>query len=213
MKKLIIFIFSILTLIPVNADRTFSFGQISCYSPQTGLVSGGGAVISLTVGDGYIIHPLYGKLYEGQTNYDGSVAYYPTGLAGTPMAQLQGVLLSADLQQMEEHMTSTYGGMTMQMINTYTNAGEDGGRYADNYSKAWASSNDRSKDRGEYGNSKSSNGSCSCCGGTGVNKTPNSGGSRSNWVAYYNRAGNECPYCNKYTSHFHDKCAHCNVPR
>lgn len=195
------------------ADRTFSFGQISCYSPQTGLVSGGGAVISLTVGDGYIIHPMYGKLYQGQTNYDGSVAYYPSGYSGTPMAQLQGILLSADLQTMEEHLTSTYGGMTAQMINTYTNAGEDGGRYANSYADAWRSSNDRSHDGDIRRGSRNSSGTCSSCGGTGVNKSPNSGGSRTNWVAYYNQSGNKCPYCGSYTSHYHDKCARCNVPR
>lgn len=54
---------------------------------------------------------------------------------------------------------------------------------------------------------------CSKCGGTGVSKTPNSGGSRGNWVAYYNTSGAKCPYCSKYTSHYHDRCASCNVPR
>lgn len=195
------------------ADRTFSFGQISCYSPQTGLVSGGGTVISLTVGDGYIIHPMYGKMKKGQTNYDGSVAYYPSGYSGTPMAQLQGILLSADLQRMEEHLTSTYGGMTLQMINTYTNAGEDGGRYANSYSDALRVSNDRSHDREINRESRRSSGGCSSCGGTGVNERPNTGGSRTNWVAHYNHRGTKCPYCGGYTEHFHDKCAHCNVPR
>lgn len=209
MKKIVSLAICLLLAISAMADRTFSFGQISCYSPQVGLISGGGAVISLTVGDGYIIHPMYGKLYEGQTNRDGSVAYYPSGYAGTPMSQLQGILLSANLQQMEEHLTSSYGGMTVQMINTYTNAGEDGGRYANNYSDAWMSSNKRSNDRG----SKRSSGTCSSCGGTGVNKTPNSGGSRTNWVAYYNQSGTKCTYCGSYSSHFHDRCARCNVPR
>ncbi|MDE6266762.1 MAG: hypothetical protein K2M07_05365 [Muribaculaceae bacterium] len=53
---------------------------------------------------------------------------------------------------------------------------------------------------------------CRKCGGTGVNKTPNSGGSRPNWVAWYNKAGTECPYCGRYTAHYHDRCASCNVP-
>ncbi|MCM1520924.1 MAG: hypothetical protein NC098_09075 [Lachnoclostridium sp.] len=207
MKKILLSIISLIIAFTALADRTFSFGQISCYSPQMGLVSGGGAVISLTVGDGYIIHPMYGKLYEGQTNSDGSVAYYPSGYAGMPMAQLQGVLLSADLQRMEEHLTSSYGGMTVQMINTYTNAGEDGGRYANSYSEAWSASNRGGRTRDDYSEE------CSSCGGTGVSKTPNTGGSRSNWVAYYNPNGTKCPYCKRYTSHFHDRCARCNVPR
>lgn len=67
-----------------------------------------------------------------------------------------------------------------------------------------------SRDRG---NSNSSSKGCSKCGGTGVSKTPNSGGSRSSWVAYYNPAGTKCPYCGGYTSHYHDRCSNCNVPR
>ena len=213
MKRILFLFFAVLISLSVSADRTFSFGQISCYSPQTGLVSGGGGVISLTIGDGYIIHPLYGKLREGQTNYDGSVAYYPTEYAGTPMAQLEGILISADLQRMEEHMTSSFGGMTCQMINTYTNAGEDGGRYANSYANAWAASNDSSHDDDTDFESRFELETCSSCGGTGVNKARNSGGSRTNWVAYYNSQGNKCPYCGSYTSHYHDKCARCNVPR
>lgn len=213
MRKILILFLIAFVNYSMYADRTFSFGQISCYSPQTGLVSGGGAVISLTIGDGYIIHPMYGKMYEGQTNYDGSVAYYPSGVAGTPLALLQGILISADLQRMEEHLTSSYGGMTCQMINTYTNAGEDGGRYAYNHANAIAASNDRSHDHEiEHSSSRSSE-TCSYCNGTGVNKSPNTGGSRTNWVAYYNHRGDKCPYCGGYTSHFHDKCSHCNVPR
>lgn len=210
MKKLTVIVLTIFACISAFADRTFSFGQISCYSPQVGLVSGGGAVISLTVGDDYIIMPLYGKLHKGRTNYDGSVAYFPSSYSGTPMAQLQCVLLSADLQRMEEHMTTTYGGMTCQMINTYTNAGEDNGRYADSYSEGWLSSQDSSRDRETKRNSSKT---CSLCGGTGVNKTPNSGGSRTNWVAYYNQLGVKCPYCGSYTGHYHDRCSRCNTPR
>lgn len=58
-----------------------------------------------------------------------------------------------------------------------------------------------------------SNITCSSCGGTGVSPIPNSGGSLSTWVAHYNSRGNKCPYCGSYTSHFHDKCSSCNVPR
>lgn len=59
----------------------------------------------------------------------------------------------------------------------------------------------------------SSTGSCYKCHGTGVNPNSNSGGSLAAWVAYYNSDGTKCPYCSKYTSHYHDRCEHCNVPR
>ncbi len=61
--------------------------------------------------------------------------------------------------------------------------------------------------------SSSSKGSCYKCHGTGVDPASNSGGSLSSWVAYYNNSGNECPYCSSYTSHYHDRCSNCNVPR
>ena len=212
MKKSILGLLFVLIAFSAMADRTFSFGQISCYSPQTGLVSGGGAVISLTVGDGYIIHPMYGKLYEGQTNYDGSVAYYPSGYSGTPMAQLQGILLSADLQRMEEHLTSSFGGMTCQMINTYTNAGEDGGRYANSYADAWRASNDRSHDRDSRRETRSNSGSCSRCHGSGIDPScidtsmPTSKTGSSKIPAY-----TKCPYCKdtKSYDHWHWRCIEC----
>ena len=56
------------------------------------------------------------------------------------------------------------------------------------------------------------NTSCSNCNGTGVDPSPNTGGSAVGWVAYYNRPKSKCPYCNRYSSHFHDKCARCNTP-
>lgn len=62
-------------------------------------------------------------------------------------------------------------------------------------------------------NRRSSGGACSNCGGTGVSPTPNSGGSRSSWVAHYNSKGNRCQYCGSYTQHYHDKCSSCNIPR
>jgi hypothetical protein len=61
--------------------------------------------------------------------------------------------------------------------------------------------------------SSSSSSTCSRCGGTGVNPTPNSGGSMSSWVAYYNTEGTKCPYCGRGTSHYHDRCSRCNVPK
>lgn len=213
MKKLcILLLAALLCGVAATAERTFSFGQISSYSPQVGMLSGGGGVISLTVGDGYIIHPLYGKLYEGQTNYDGSVAYYPSGYSGVPMAQLQGILLSADLQRMEEHLTSTYGGMTCQMINTYTNAGEDGGRYANSYTDAVAASYDRSHDREIRNERRRNSSSCSRCHGTGIDPTcidttmPTHKTGSSKIPAY-----TRCPYCGEVKSydHWHWRCIEC----
>lgn len=194
------------------ADRTFSFGQISCYSPQTGLVQGGGAVITITVGDGYIIHALYGKLYAASRNRDGSTMYLPSQFAGTPMARLQAVLISGDLQRLEERMTSSYGGMTLQMINTYTNAGEDGGRYANSWANAQAASNDRSHDREIRQKSRRNSGSCSRCNGTGIDPVcidtsmPSSKTGSSKIPAY-----TKCPYCKETKSHdhWHWRCIEC----
>lgn len=59
---------------------------------------------------------------------------------------------------------------------------------------------------------RSGSGTCSSCGGTGVCPTPNSGGSLTSFVAHYNSPNNKCPYCGKYTAHFHDRCYSCNVP-
>lgn len=74
--------------------------------------------------------------------------------------------------------------------------------YSDSYSTNSNSSSSQKK----------SQSSCISCGGTGVSKTPNTGGSRTSWVAYYNSPNNQCPYCGGYTEHFHDRCSSCNVP-
>lgn len=75
-----------------------------------------------------------------------------------------------------------------------------------------SSSSSRSSSSGSS-SSKSLKGSCSRCHGTGVSPTPNSGGSKSSWVAYYNTEGSSCPYCNRLDSHYHDRCSSCNIPR
>ncbi len=72
---------------------------------------------------------------------------------------------------------------------------------------------DSSSRRNNSGGNSNTVKGCSQCGGTGVSKTPNSGGSLSSWVAYYNSSGTKCPYCGAYTSHYHDRCSNCNVPR
>lgn len=189
------------------AQSTISYGQISCYCPQTGQTLGGGGAVAITFHDGYILHPLYGKLQAVQRNNDGSITYVPTQYAGTPAAQLNAVLISSDLQRMEERMTSTIGNMSLNMINAYTSMGEDGGVAAERWMNAQAASR-----RGGNSSRRNEDKVCRSCGGTGVSKTPNSGGSRTSWVAYYNSPGNKCPYCGGYTKHFHDRCSSCNVP-
>jgi rRNA maturation protein Nop10 len=189
------------------AQSTISYGQISCYCPQTGQTLGGGGAVAITFYDGYISHTLYGKLQAVQRNNDGSITYVPVNVSGTPTLQLNAVLISSDLQRMEERITSTFGNMSLNMINTYTSMGKDGGQAA----QRWAETQAASK-RGGTSSRHSSDDVCQSCGGTGVSKTPNSGGSRTSWIAYYNSQGNKCPYCGRYTSHFHDKCSSCNVP-
>lgn len=207
MRKIIVCLI-LLWIVCINsfAQSTISYGQISSYCPQTGQMLGGGGAVAITFYDGYIVHTLYGKLQAIQRNNDGSITYVPIKFAGTPALQLNAVLISSDLQRMEERMTSTMGNMSLNMINTYTSMGKDGGQGAQRWADAQAASkrgrpSPRSEDR-----------NCSSCGGTGVSKTPNTGGSRTSWVAYYNPKGNKCPHCGGYAEHFHDKCSRCNVP-
>lgn len=212
MKTILRFLCSasfLLLALVATGQTTVSYGQISSYCPQTGQTIGGGGAVSVTFYDNYIVHSMYGKLYESQRNYDGSITYLPNQFAGTPAMQLNAVLISSDGQRMEERITSSLGYASINMINTYTSMGVDGGRAASNWANAQAASK-----RGNSNSSRDRNsGTCRSCGGTGVNKTPNSGGSRTSWVAYYNSSGTQCPYCGLYNSHFHDKCASCNVPR
>lgn len=192
-----------------QAQTTISYGQVSCYCPQTGRTLGGGGAVAITFYDDYIVHPIYGTLYASHRNNDGSITYLPKGRAGIPSLQLNAVLVSRDYQRMEERITSSMGYASLDMINTYTSMGEDGGRAAQRWLDANAASKrGSSSDRNDYDDS-----TCSACGGTGVSKMANSGGSLSSWVAYYNSEGTRCPYCRSYTSHFHDRCSSCNVPR
>ncbi|MBR1546661.1 MAG: hypothetical protein IJ633_07720 [Prevotella sp.] len=204
------------------AQTTISYGQISSFCPQTGQTLGGGGAIAITFYDGYIYHPLYGNLYAAQRNNDGSITYIPQSFAGTPAMQLNAVLVSADRQRMEERITSSLGYASLNMINSYTSMGEDGGRAAQRWSDANAASqrggssysNERSSSSSNYSSERSrSKGICSICGGTGVNPNQSSGGSLSSWIAHFNPNGTQCPYCRRYNSHSHDKCSHCNVPR
>lgn len=133
-------ILSLIIGVGLFAQTTISYGQISSFCPQTGQSLGGGGAIAITFYDGYISHPLYGKLYATQRNNDGSVTYVPRGFAGTPAMQLNAVLVSADHQRMEERITSSLGYASMNMINSYTSMGEDGGMAAQRWNDAYAAS-------------------------------------------------------------------------
>lgn len=190
------------------AQSTISYGQISCYCPQTGSMQGGGGAVAITFYDGYIHHSMYGDLQLVQRNNDGSVAYVPADFAGVPGLQLNAVLISSDLQRMEERVTSSVGYMSINLINTYTSMGEDEGLGVQRWAEAKAASK-----RGNIGSGKSRDETCTSCDGTGISKTPNTGGGVASWVAYYNSEGTRCPYCSRYSRHFHNRCSSCNVPR
>lgn len=211
MKRILSILALVLVSIGAFAQITISYGQISCYCPQTGQTLGGGRATAITFYDDYIYHSMYGKLYAASQNNDGSITYLPSGFAGTPGMQLNAVLISADRYRMEERMTSSLGYASINMINTFTSMGEDGGRAAQRWADANAASQ-RGGSRYDTGDDDDDDG-CSSCGDTGVNPSPSSGGSRTSWVAHYNSQGNKCPYCGRYTQHYHDRCAHCNVPR
>ncbi len=49
---------------------------------------------------------------------------------------------------------------------------------------------------------------CPYCNGTGVTMSQSSGGNLSSHVAYYNSAGETCPYCGYTNKHYHTKCLH-----
>lgn len=139
-QKIVNVVLLLIASIGTFAQTTISYGQVSSFCPQTGQTLGGGGAIAITFYDGYISHPLYGKLYATQRNNDGSVTYVPKKFAGTPAMQLNAVLVSADYQRMEERITSSLGYASMNMINSYTSMGEDGGRAAQRWADANAAS-------------------------------------------------------------------------
>lgn len=55
---------------------------------------------------------------------------------------------------------------------------------------------------------------CSQC-KRGVNPYPQSVQPSTSWIGHYNSSGVKCPYCDNYntSSHWHEKCSSCNVPR
>ena len=91
--------------------------------------------------------------------------------------------------------------------------GADGSIISFNSFKSGGGSSSGSSSSSGSRSSSSSRSSCSRCGGTGVDPTPGYGGGMSSWLAYHNSHGNDCPYCDHYDSHVHEKCSSCNVPR
>lgn len=186
----------IVTYISAVAQSTISYGQISCYCPQTGQTLGGGSVTAITFYDGYITHPLYGKLQAVQRNVDGSTTYMPTQNSRTPFSQLNAILISSNRQSMEERLTSTMGNMSINMINTYTSMGEDGGKAAQKWSENYGGYNGGYNSSGS--SSSSSKVSCSGCRGTG-RCTGCSGTGKHKSTSYYTDGHtiiSNCPSCN-----------------
>ena len=69
-----------------------------------------------------------------------------------------------------------------------------------------------SQSNGHRNSNRSTSSNCHVCGGTGIDPQPCDTGA-GNWIGYYNPSGTKCPYCGRYSSHRHNKCYHCNVPR
>lgn len=213
MKKIVFLFATWLNSLIGFAQSTISYGQISSYCPQTGQMLGGGGAIAITFYDGYISHPLYGNLYATSRNNDGSTTYQPRQFAGSQALQLNAVLISSNKQKMEERLTSSMGYMSINMINTYTSMGEDGGRAAQQVLEAEIASRRGSVSSDRSHNNRNTTKICTSCGGTGVSKRALSGYTTASWVAHFNSPGNCCPYCNGYTKHWHMRCESCNVPR
>lgn len=152
----------------------------------------GTAVCSICQGKGGIVTAGYG-------NYIPCAACYQTGRCQICKGTGKCVCSNSDFPGYSPGSNTLYGA-DGRIIST--NSFRSGGG-----SSSGSSSSSRSR------SSSSSRGSCSRCGGTGIDPTPGSGGGLSSWVAYYNSEGTKCPYCGRYTSHMHDKCSSCNVPR
>lgn len=213
MKKIIFLFGFLLNSIVSFAQSTISYRLISSYCPQTGYMTGGGGATAITFYDGYISDLLWGNFYAANRNNDGSITYKPRQMAGSPALQVDAILISADRSQMIIYQTSSMGYMSINMIDRYNSIGEDGGRAAQQILEAEMAARRGGSSYSDRNSSNNSNRTCTSCGGTGVSKTPNTGGSRTSWVAHYNSSGSRCPYCGSYTQHFHNRCSSCNVPR
>lgn len=108
------------------------------------------------------------------------------------------------------------GGTGKSSITTFKNAsGSMTGDYYDSYGKKIVPSDKKSK--GSDSHTHKSSGTCSSCGGSGVQSTAlyqnDPTGALANTVgevAYTNHSGNKCKYCGKYSYHVHLKCPKCN---
>lgn len=169
------------------AQTTVSYGQLSCYCPQTGTTIPGDGAVIVTFYDDYIDFLSHGKLKAVQRNPDGSTTYVPTESTGTPALRLNAVLISADRKRMEERMTSTMGNMSIDMIYSFMLIAEDGGAAA--RSRLNAKTFSGSGGGGSYGSSRS--GGCSYCGGTG--KCSSCSGNGGQWMdsGYYTGSGSK----------------------
>lgn len=140
-----------------------------------------------------------GIITSGYGNYIPCAACYQTGMCQICKGTGKCVCANSEFPGYTPGSNTLYGA-DGRIIST--NSFRSGGG-----SSSGSSSSSRSR------SSSSSRGSCSRCGGTGVDPTPGSGGGLSSWVAYHNSDGVRCPYCGRYNSHMHDKCSSCNVPR
>lgn len=208
MKTIVTFVVLFLSCVSLAAQRTFSFKMQSSYCPQTGQYNNQLAVAVLSVYDDYIVFNNC-KYVKSQRNMDGSTTYLPVGNSGLDFYQVNAILVSSNLNVVEEHVTSTVGYMSLNMINTYGVVAEDDGDYAMRYSQAYQ---DSRRGGGSGSNNRSS--TCSKCNGTGVDPTYlQYWGGVTSFLGHYNSNGNKCPYCGKYSQHYHSKCTRCNVPK
>lgn len=207
MKKIFILLVWLLMCVSLHAQRTFSYRLMSSYCPQTGMTNAQMGVAVVTIGDGYLtFNNKDFKKY--QRNMDGSTTYLPTDNSGMEFYQVNAILVSNNLQSIEERVTSTVGYMSMNMINTYNLIAEDDGRYARSYGQAYQDSK-----RGGSSRDNRRNSICSKCGGTGIDPAYLQYWSgRASWLGHYNSSGNKCPYCGYSSQHYHSKCSRCNVP-
>lgn len=208
MKKILLLSLMYFICLSLQAQRTFSYKQISSYCPQTGYMQAPNGVAIVTIDDGYLVFNMQ-KYKYCQRNMDGSSTYLPIGNSGMGFYQVDAILVSQNLQSIEERVTSYVGNMSLNMINTYGMVAEDGGQYAKSYGQAYMESK-----RGSNSSSSNSSSTCSRCGGTGIDSSYlKYWGGLTSWLGYVNSNGYKCQYCGKYDQHYHSKCSNCNVPR
>lgn len=145
-------------------------------------------------------HGAGGIVSAGYGNYYPCTMCGQTGMCNLCKGKGKCVCGNSEFPGYVPGATTLYG--SDGRILTHSSFGSGGG-----------SSSDSSSGSSSGSSSSSLRTTCNVCGGTGISPTPNNGGSRTSWVAYYNSQGTKCPHCGGLTSHYHDRCAHCNVPR